>query len=159
MSISQIDHELVAELPSSHIKKIYDSYSDMLYGYILKMAVDEQQADNYLIEVFMSLSREFGPHDFEVINSWPFLLRCTKRKLLEFNASFPDAVKKRAKILNLKNEHPDFFYLSEIQMQVFNAVYYRIKSVDDIAQEYKKPADEIRRILRTTIYMIRMDKS
>lgn len=127
------------------LELLYNRYADILNGYLIHITGNPEEAEEQLSKVFNCIHRELGTTAVKVINNWPALLNFTKKTLVLHKRYLT------------KDANPFDYYLSDEQWEVFYGSYYRAKSVSEIAIDLKKPKEEVRKILRATMSLIRIN--
>jgi RNA polymerase sigma-70 factor (ECF subfamily) len=83
----QDDHLLILQIQNkneSALSKIYDDYSGALYGIILRMCNDEQNAQNLLQDTFLTIWDKADQYDSEKGKFYTWAYRIARNKTLNF---------------------------------------------------------------------------
>jgi len=124
------------------LEKIYMHYGNMLYGYLFRAIGDHRKTEDYLIEIFTSISSELGNLDLENVYTWSAILKHTRKKLSFFST------------YSVNKTNPLFSYLSDEQREVFFASYYGTKTLEEVATALNKPQEYVRKTLRIALATI-----
>nr|WP_294944377.1 hypothetical protein [uncultured Mucilaginibacter sp.] len=138
-------------------QSLYNSYANMLLGYLFEAVKDMVVAEQYLVDIFNEL--QFA--DIQAItkpgvNTFCQLQMLARKKCAEFLATVvgcagPDATQTGVQIPNnkfIKMMGPE-------QQQVFCGIHYHGKTIGTLAAELKQPEEAIRRILKESFTIIR----
>lgn len=121
------------------VQKVYNSYAEMLYGYIFGITGDHEKAEGYLVKLFSDMLEEFGSGNFTEIDNWPKLLQYARHKI---------------PVLKHETPHPSLAGLNHEQRKVFSDVYYLRKGIDTISKELNKSKDSVRKTLKEVFFLI-----
>ena len=136
--------EMLAPNGSMQLRAVYTNYADMLYGYILEVVNDPKIAETYFLEIFTSISTEFGLGNIKEINNWSQLLKYAQPVLSNFAMTHSHVSTQSP--LNLLNEE---------QKKIFSDTYYYGKTIDALSIELNQPVDSIKKSLREAFIIIR----
>jgi hypothetical protein len=138
---------------------LYNSYSSMLYGYVLQFVPDKKEAEKVLVLVFGKLSARLQ----EACNS-PLSVYCwmqveARKVILEYkdqavngHAGQPDAAaagSQHAYYLSLLQE------ASDDQRMVFSELFLKGRDREELAGQLQKTVHDITRLLRESLLIMR----
>ncbi|KLT66079.1 hypothetical protein [Pedobacter sp. BMA] len=138
----------VFNVPSAEpmdIRWFYNKYAAMLLGYINGIVQDHQKAEDQMAFILTSFAKEFNVQESNNLNIWFQLRQYAQRKLAA--QTIPMCIEPR-QTKNLE-------VLSELEKEIFCAVYYSGKSIAYLAVTLKKNEDEIRNQLRLSVDKMR----
>ena len=147
------DNKAVQVQGSVKIQEVYDQYSGMLYGYLLKVLKDKEQAEKFLVSIFDDIAKSAdesgncGPY------TWCGLYRMAKDKVMihiddEGNSSDQDTM-----VYTLGNNM--YNGMTDDQKQVFYETYYGGKKVNQLAAQLNKSEELIKKTLMEAFTILR----
>lgn len=140
---------------STQLQRLYNSYADLLFGYIYEVVNDRTIAEKYLLTVFCNLSNELESKQNEEISNWAQIFRYTKQKLATFNAVPKNPPPDKSETIKHRELHPCLIYLNDEQRQIFCDSYYYGKTIEAISIELNQPEASIRKSLRQAFAIIK----
>lgn len=140
---------------STQLQRLYNSYADLLFGYIYEVVNDRTIAEKYLLSVFCNLSQELESKKNEEISNWAQIFRYTKQKLATFNVVPNDPPPDKSETIKHQKLHPCLIYLNDEQRQIFCDSYYYGKTIEAISIELNQPEASIRKSLRQAFAIIK----
>jgi hypothetical protein len=148
------DRQISPNSLQQSILDIYNKYAGMLLGYILKIVKDHKVAEKYMIDVFRRLAAgDLKQYNSE--NTWRQLQLITRMVLADFTHAIEDC-EDYATLYAGNNRLID--RMDADQKNIFCAVYYHGKNTVDLAVQFNRPEDEIRKTLREAFATIRQNR-
>ncbi|WP_316799909.1 hypothetical protein [Pedobacter frigidisoli] len=127
------------------IRWFYNKYAAMLLGYINGIVQDHQKAEDQMAFILTSFAKEFNIQESNNLSIWLQLRQYAQNKLAEQTANVSITPRKTK---NLE-------VLSELEKEIFCAVYYGGKSIAYLSVTLGKNEDEIRNQLRLGVDKMR----
>ncbi|WEK20866.1 MAG: sigma-70 family RNA polymerase sigma factor [Candidatus Pedobacter colombiensis] len=140
---------------SAQLQKLYNSYADMLFGYIFEVVNDRIVAETCLLNIFCQLSKELESKRTEEISTWAQVFRFAKDKLPTFNDGLKDPPPHKSEPIKYKELHPCLSGLNDEQRKIFCDSYYYGKTIAAISIELNQPEVSIRKSLREAFAIIK----
>ncbi|RFZ83324.1 hypothetical protein DYU05_14410 [Mucilaginibacter terrenus] len=135
---------------------LYNSYADMLLGYIYEVVKSKSVAEQYLVEIFNELNfADIAAITKPGVNTYCRLQQLARNKVAAFTSSKADDTSKSTVVM--RNRFTDL--MTAEQQQVFCGVHYHGKTISKLSLELKKPEDEIKRILKQSFILIRNQRN
>lgn len=127
------------------IRWFYNKYAAMLLGYINGIVQDHQKAEDQMAFILTSFAEEFNIQESNNLNIWLQLRQYAQRKLAVQTTNVTISPR-RTKNLEV---------LSELEREIFCAVYYGGKSIAHLSLTLEKNEAEIRNQLRICVDKMR----
>ncbi|MBB5440037.1 hypothetical protein HDC92_003735 [Pedobacter sp. AK017] len=148
----QINQNLSVKNGDERLKQVYDQYGGMLLGYINQVIDNEKIAEEFLVNIFTDIARNYNVWNWDEYNIWSQLLNFARSKLIGFS--------EMAMAIGLdpqKNSASNkcFTKLSTEQRHVLKEVYYKGRLIQTLAKNENKPEDLIRKTLKEAFDQIR----
>ena len=147
------DNQAIQTQGSAKVQEVYNQYGSMLYGYLLKVLKNKQQAEQCLVSIFDDISTrlnetgECGPY------TWCGLYRLAKAKLINHINEDSSAEDNDLMVYALGNRM--YEDMTDEQKQVFQETYYRGKMITQLSQQLNKPEPTIRKTLMEAFNILR----
>jgi hypothetical protein len=141
---------------SQTTRAIYDEYAGMLLGYIYEVVNDKNIAEQYLVSVFNELPQHLHDIAQPGINVYHRLQLLARKVLAGYFETIPACL-----ISVNSNDHlpvrPNKFLdrMTKEQQIVFCNIHYSGKSVSQLATEFNKPEEEVKKLLQQAFAAIR----
>jgi len=136
------------------VRSLYDKYAGMLFGYILEVVKDRKLAEECMVQLFHDISQQFNATDWELGNSWCRLQGLAHRKLVVLADTFTDYGGDQGKAMQF-TQNNYLRQLSEMQRQIFCAIYYGRKRIAEVSEELNITEDLTRKTLKEAFAILR----
>ncbi|EDM36526.1 hypothetical protein PBAL39_24700 [Pedobacter sp. BAL39] len=149
--------QILANNRPTDIRSLYETHAGMLLGYIYDVVKDHRVAEDYLEKIFSAVSIQFDDINWNGTSTWCQLQRFAKNQLLAFTAEkqIPSTT---TTALNNQYSNAYLDQLSDLQKQVFCAIYYEGKSTASLSAALHQTEDSIRKALREAFAIIRKER-
>jgi len=147
------DNQLLKATDATTVRDVYNQYGSMLYGYLLRVLKDKDEAGNYLITIFDEIAKgandrgECGPY------TWCGLYRIARNKLMLHVNDEGSSTDHEIMVYTLGNNM--YADMSDEQKQVFYETYYRGKLVSQLAGQLNKSEEAIKKLLNEAFTILR----
>lgn len=142
-------------------QSLYNSYANMLLGYLLEVVKTKAIAEQYLVDIFNELQFD----DIQAItkqgaNTFCNLQKIARKKLAKFTATIEECTNEGTAPAKAAIQGNRFIeQMAPEQQHVFCGMHYHGKSTAILAAELNKPEDAIRRILKESFNIIRNQRN
>jgi hypothetical protein len=139
---------------------LYNSYANMLLGYLFEAVKDMVVAEQYLVDIFNKL--QFA--DIQAItkpgvNTFCQLQMMARKKCAEFSATVTGCADPNATQTGVQIPNNKFIkMMGPEQQQVFCGIHYHGKTIGTLATELNQTEEAIRRILKESFTIIRSQR-
>lgn len=137
----------------SAVQEVYSQYSGMLYGYLLKVLQDKEQAEKLLVSIFEDIAKDVddsgncGPY------TWCGLYRMAKAKLIKHVNDEGNSNDQDMMVYTLGNNM--YNDMTDDQKQVFYETYYGGKKVIQLAEQLNRSEESIKKTLKEAFAILR----
>ena len=137
---------------SVKIQEVYDQYSGMLYGYLLKVLKDKEQAEKLLVGIFDDIAKNVDESGNCDSYTWCGLYRTAKTKLVHLLNDDDEA---DHTLMVFAFGRKMYEEMSDLQRQVFYEAYYNGKMIGELAAKLNQSEEMIRKALKEAFLIIR----
>ena len=152
-----------ASLPSAMQTKqsLYNSYANMLLGYLFEALKNKTVAEQYLVDIFNELQfADIQAISAPGVNTFCQLQMMARKKLASFLTAADECADADGKPNGLVISGNKFIDMMSAEQQiVFCGVHYHGKKTTVLAAELNKPEAEIKRILKESLIIIRKQRN
>ena len=138
---------------SVKIQEVYDQYSGMLYGFLLKVLKDKEQAEKLLVGIFDDIAKNVGKSGNCGPYTWCGLYRMAKDKLMIHMDDEGDSNDQDMMVYTLGNNM--YNGMTDEQKQVFYETYYGGKKITQVAAQLNKSEESVKKTLMEAFTILR----
>ena len=138
---------------SVKIQEVYDQYSGMLYGYLLKVLKDKEQAEKLLVGIFDDIAKNVDESGNCDSYTWCGLYRMAKAKLMKLINDEGNSNDQDMMVYTLGNNM--YQGMTDEQKQVFYETYYGGKKITQLAAQLSKSEESIKKTLMEAFTILR----
>lgn len=139
---------------------LYTNYSSMLYGYVLQFIPDRKEAEKVLVLIFGTLAARLQQAFTSSLSIYCWMQVEARKIILDYKQQHQDAGRlEQVMTTSAANNNP--YYLSLLkdasaeQRLVFSEIFLHGRDKEALALQLNKNVDDINRLLRESLLIMR----